>query len=165
MFMAKKKKPCIEAAMYMLGRRDYSIKEMRGKLALKEYSQEEIDETVARLEDLEYLDDKKYARHFVSDKGRLSGWGRMRIELSLRQKKIPEEDIQAAIEVYEEKMEKNDVPTWTARATELLERRYGFFEGSLETADFQKRMNFLLRRGYNMDQARQALENTRRQED
>ena len=151
--------------MYMLGRRDYSIKEMREKLELKGYEASDIAETIARLEDLEYLDDSKYARHFVSDKGRLSGWGRMRIELSLRQKKISDEDIQAAVDVYEEKMEKDDVPTWTARATELLERRYGFFEGSLEMKDFQKRMNFLLRRGYDMDQARQALENTRKHED
>lgn len=160
--MAKKnKKPCIEVAVGMLGRRDYSIFDMRQKLTQKEYPEEEIEQAITRLQGLEYLDDHKYARHFVNDKGRLAGWGRMRIELALRQKKIAEEAIEAALQQYEEKMTTGDVPTWTGRATELLERKYGLFEGSLEAKDFQKRMNFLLRRGYDMDQARQALENTR----
>lgn len=162
--MAKKqKKPCVEVAVGMLGRRDYSVSEMRQKLEQKDYPKAEIDEAVERLQELEYLDDHKYARHFVNDKGRLSGWGRMRIELTLRQKKVSDKAIDAAIEQYEEKMEKGDVPTWTGRATELLERKYGLFEGTLEAKDFQKRMNFLLRRGYDMDQARQALENTRKE--
>lgn len=160
----KKKKSCIEVAVGMLGRRDYSVSEMRQKLDLKDYPSTEIEEAIARLKDLEYLDDSKYARHFVNDKGRLSGWGRMRIELTLRQKKVSDKAIEAAIERYEEKMTTGDVPTWTGRATELLERKYGFFEGALEMKDFQKRMNFLLRRGYDMDQARAALENTRKEQ-
>ena len=165
MVKGKPKKACVEVAVGMLGRRDYSVAEMRQKLAQKNYENDEIDTAILRLKDLEYLDDSKYARHFVSDKGRLAGWGRLRIELTLRQKQVSEEAIYTAIMHYEEKMMRNDVPTWEASATELLERRYGSFEGALEMKDFQKRMNFLLRRGFDMDQARKALENTRKSSD
>lgn len=159
--MAKEKKSCNEAAILLIGRRNYSAFELRQKLTQKQYDEAEINATFKRLKELNYLDDAKYARHFVGDKARLAGWGQLRIELALRQKKIAAQDIENAVAFYERRIEENEAPTWVRRATEVLERRYGRFEGPLERKDFQKRMNFLLRRGYSLDEAKQALENTR----
>lgn len=143
--------------MLMLGRRDYSEQEMQQKLTLKGYEMADIQTTLARLKDLEYLDDAKYARHFVNDKARLAGWGLLRIRQSLKQKGVADSAIDAAIAQFEEKIQKNDEPTWVARATELLERRYGLVAGVLPQNEYQKRLGFLLRRGFSFDQAQQAL--------
>lgn len=157
----KQKRSAVEAAMLMLGRRDYSEQEMQQKLTLKGYDEAEIKTTLTRLKDLEYLDDAKYARHFVNDKARLSGWGVLRIRSSLKQKGVSEKAIDAALAKFETKIAANDEPTWTERATELLGRRYGLVEGALPPNEYQKRMGFLLRRGFNYDQAQQALKNLR----
>ena len=145
--------------MYMLGRRDYSEQEMQQKLTLKGYEEAEIQTTLSRLRDLEYLDDAKYARHFVNDKARLSGWGKLRIRMSLKHKGVSEKAVEAAIAKFEGKIEQKDEPTWTERATELLERKYGLTEGVLPPNEYRKRISFLLRRGFDFDQAKQALSN------
>lgn len=157
----KPKKSCNEAAILLVGRRSYSVLELQQKLLQKNYTEEEVQHTLARLKELNYVNDAQYAKHFVADKARLAGWGALRIEMALRQKQIPEKFIKAALEAYEEKIEAQEAPPWLEVATEKLMRRYGTFAGHLESADFQKRMNFLLRRGYNLDQAKKALENTR----
>ena len=155
----KQKRSAVETAMLMLGRRDYSQQEMQQKLTQKGYDDAEIQTTLARLKDLEYLDDAKYARHFVNDKARLSGWGTLRIRMSLKQKGVKEREIEAALAQFEQKIEKKDEPTWTERATDLLQRRYGLTEGVLPPNEYRKRMSFLLRRGFDFDQAKQALNN------
>ena len=155
----KQKRSAVEAAMLMLGRRDYSEQEMQQKLTLKGYEDAEIQSTLARLKDLEYLDDAKYARHFVSDKARLAGWGVLRIRQSLKQKGVAEKAVDAALAKFEEKIQKKDEPTWTERATDLLGRRYGLTEGVLPPNEYRKRISFLLRRGFDFDQAKQALNN------
>jgi len=143
--------------MLMLGRRSYSEQEMQQKLALKGYDIAEIKATLARLKDLEYLDDAQYACHFVSDKARLSGWGLLRIRQSLKQKGIAEGAIEAACAQFEEKITQQDEPTWQARATELVKRRYGPVQGVLAPNEYQKRVGFLLRRGFSFEQAQEAL--------
>ena len=145
--------------MYMLGRRDYSEQEMQQKLTQKGYAEAEVQTTLSRLKDLEYLDDAKYARHFVSDKARLAGWGKLRIRNTLKQKGVAEKAVEAAIDKFEEKIDSQAEPTWTEKATELLERRYGLVEGSLPPNEYRKRISFLLRRGFDFDQAKQALTN------
>ncbi len=159
----RSKKTSTEAALYLLGRRDYSVAEIRQKLAQKGYDENDIAHTVIRLKELEYLDDAKYARHFVSTKARVSGWGKMRIEMSLRQKQITDNFIEKALLYWENRIEQGEELPWVDSATDLLDRRYGKACGRLEMKEFQKQMGFLLRRGFNMDEAREALDKNKKE--
>ena len=49
-----------------------------------------------------YIDESRYCRSFVNDKIRFDHWGRIKITAALRQKKIDNEHIQAALSQIDE---------------------------------------------------------------
>jgi SOS response regulatory protein OraA/RecX len=49
-----------DRALYILSRRDHSVKELRDKLSLKQHTEKEIDETLQKLLDKGYLDEDRY---------------------------------------------------------------------------------------------------------
>ena len=54
--------------MYLLGRRDYSAKEMAKKFKEKEYQPEEIELVMAHLQERGYQSDERFARSFINSK-------------------------------------------------------------------------------------------------
>lgn len=59
------KRSALSYALTLLGRRDYSTREMERKLEGKGYPPEEIKTTVARLGEWNYLDDGNYLRRQI----------------------------------------------------------------------------------------------------
>ena len=62
----------------------------------------ETHRIVDRLEQEKYIDESRYCRSFVNDKIRFDHWGRIKITAALRQKKIDNEHIQAALSQIDE---------------------------------------------------------------
>jgi regulatory protein len=75
----------LDTSLRVLSLRDHSEAELRTKLKQKGY-EEGVDETIARLKELGYLDDRRFARQFVSSSVRNGrGFGaRLRMELAKR---------------------------------------------------------------------------------
>ena len=86
----------MEYSCALLGRRDYSRFEVEQKLALKGFDQDIIDQTLLRLEELDYLDDLRYSRRFVEYQAS-RGKGPLKIQSLLFQKKIKPENIELSL--------------------------------------------------------------------
>lgn len=75
-----------EYAIYLLGSRDYSEKDILKKLE-KRYNKEESQEVLEYLLNLRYIDDEKYAKSFINSKYK-AGYGPRYIQQKLYLKGI-----------------------------------------------------------------------------
>ncbi len=100
----------LHKAVSLLARRSYGIQEMRRKLVSASYESEEIDETLARLVEMGYLDDQAYARAYIRDQMHLRRKGPNMIRAELIGKKVAYETInQVLSEQYTETLQWENV--------------------------------------------------------
>ncbi|MEZ5319663.1 MAG: regulatory protein RecX [Vicinamibacterales bacterium] len=140
--------PARTTALRLLGRRDYSVTELRDRLARRGYPADDIETTVERLQADGLLDDRRFAEAYVRTASRLKSRGRRRIERELVARGIDRSlaaDLTAGIT--------DDVET-TAIERLLLRRRL-----SLPLAPAARRSLYqqLLRRGFSSDAISAAL--------
>jgi regulatory protein len=81
---ADRRRSALETAAAMLARRPHSEREVRQRLARREFEAPLIDETVARLRELRLLDDAEFARAWTESRDRSSPRGRRLIVQELR---------------------------------------------------------------------------------
>ena len=86
-----------EYAVKLLGFCDRSEKEIREKIIKKGYSEAECEEAIAFCREYGYIDDGRFAGHFVHDAVNLKKLGKARIKMELRQKGVNEEAIEEAL--------------------------------------------------------------------
>ncbi len=131
----------------LLARRDYGSAELRDRLLAVPFSATAVESAIAALENARFLDDGRYAEHFVAyHSGR--GQGPRRIRQEMRGKGLPEHLITGAIN--------EAAPVWAERAQALRRRRFGVEPpGTLEERARQSR--FLLYRGFTSAQVRMAF--------
>ena len=131
----------------LLSRRDYGSAELRDRLLAASFSPGAVESAISALLNARFLDDGRYAEHFVAyHAGR--GQGPRRIRLEMRGKGLPESLLAGAVD--------EAAPVWAERAQALRRRRFGAeAPGSLEERARQSR--FLLYRGFTPAQVRQAL--------
>lgn len=106
----------MEAAAAYLANRMHTVFEMRKHLKEKEYSADEIEETIANLLDMKYLDDYQYALRYYEynrDKRR----GTLRAERELAERGVDREIIRNAKEdfLYEQKVDEFEDALLAAR--------------------------------------------------
>jgi len=82
----------------MLARRPYSVAEMRRALEKKFPDSSQVPKAIARLRELHYLDDKKFAEHYASSLARNRAYGRYRIRRELRAKLVDYRQIEPALQ-------------------------------------------------------------------
>ena len=136
-------KLALASALRILSRRDYSVAELTRRLKDKGISDALVEQTVARLEESGYLDDRRYARQWCESAIRNGrGYG-PRLRMDLTRQGIPAEivaDLLASIAVEYDEME-----TLTA----LLARKFsGFDPVSASDRDKRRVMQYLQRRGF-----------------
>lgn len=153
----------LDVALTMLGRRDFSVSEIVEKLKNRNYSQDEITRTVEKLLSYNYLNDERYANQFVSARCRLRGWGPKRVALDLKKRGVSEDLIAQAIRLWQNEGDDGKGVDWAEQAAGLLERKFGYWQ-QLEPKEKNRRLNFLLRRGYGMGVCLRALELTYQEE-
>ena len=89
-----------DAALRLLAHRDYTRQEMSLRLLSKSYGQEEVEETIGRLADWGYLDDRAIAERVVEDCLKDHPRGRSFVASKLLARGIPEATIQDALSAY-----------------------------------------------------------------
>lgn len=94
---------------YYLGKRAYSIGELREKLLNKEVENSIVDEAIFYFIDNKYLNDEEYARNYVENALKYKAYGKFKIKQKLREKKVPSEiieDVLGNIDSTDEALEK-----------------------------------------------------------
>lgn len=131
----------------LLARRDYGSAELAERLLATPFTPVAVEAAIAALQASRYLDDGRYAEHFVAyHAGR--GQGPRRVRLGLRGKGLPADLIAQAVD--------ENSTTWATRAQDLRRRRFGVeAPSSLEERARQSR--FLLYRGFTPAQVRHAF--------
>lgn len=92
-------------AIKLLGFCDRSEKEIREKILKKGYSEAECEEAIAFCRAYGYIDDSRFAEHFVHDAVQLKKLGKARIRMELRQKGIDEDAAIAAMDAVGDERE------------------------------------------------------------
>jgi regulatory protein len=143
-------------AIFLLSKRDYSIYKMRMKLRSREYETEEIEETINKLIEQNYLREEEYKRMRIKTL-LIKGYSNSYILRKLDQEKLEtnNEAINALREsehldkeecinyLVEKKLRGKDIPTE--------------FEPKMKLKN--KIMNFLASKGYNYQEAKEAISN------
>lgn len=131
-----------EKALRLLALRPQTTEEIRRKLRRKDIADDVIEEAVAALKRLNYLDDAAYARQFVQERFEAKGHGPARLRSDLIKRGVPRRDIDQALESLRadeirRAARKHGEARWRALAGENDPRRR-----------LKKTMDYLARRGF-----------------
>jgi regulatory protein len=139
------------AALRALMRRAYSIHEMKDYLERRAEDKESIPPVVARLRELKYLDDARYALDYSNQHAKLRRQGRFRIARELRARGVPDRYIDAALQaVFAETDESTLVRT-------RVKRRLAHLRGALDQRKIASLYRSLLSAGFSSDVIRAEL--------
>lgn len=164
-----------DVALKMLARRAHSSKEIARKLHQKGYIPPEIDAVLADFTERGWLNDTDFAVSRARHRAMNSKWGPQRIRQELKQVGIVEEDIEAALTNLTEAPEESwDHHDFDEAALTLLQRKFGTWpqeyqvEPDVAEARYEwrqevekeksRRISFLMRRGFSMSAALNALQ-------
>ena len=134
-----------DCSLRVLALRDHSEAELRRKLSAKGYEDEEIGAAVARLFELNYLDDLRFARSFASSALRNGrGYG-VRLKMELSRRGVAAKIVTQVLgEMSEEFSEKELL-------AQLVARRYpGFDAGSAPEKEKRRVVGYLQRKGFSL---------------
>lgn len=148
-------KRAMSCAFTHMSRSEKSEKQLREHLFKKEFSENTIEKIMARLKELNYVDDLNLAKNFVEHS---SSSGKKAIRFKLKTKGISDEIINEVLENVsdEDQLEK---------AIELAEKQLPKYN-KYELYDQKRRMNdFLARRGFDWNVISSAIEKVFRDED
>jgi len=134
-------------AIELLTRREHSRRELVRKLADRGVAPEDADAAVATLARQGWQDDARYAAALARTRAQ-GGYGPLRIRAELRLQGVDEVNIQAALDACE--------VDWGEAARQLAQRRFGGCRGT-SAQERARRGAFLQRRGFGLDEIRQAL--------
>lgn len=138
-------------ALYLLGRKARSKREIIEKLRAKEYPESEIAATVSQLEKNRLIDDVIFSKIYAEDKVRIYRRGRHRIALELLQKGIDKELIQEVTKNINSEVE-------LEAARSLLESKTRQWRQLTDRQRFERSVSLLQRRGFSGAIIRQAIE-------
>lgn len=137
-----------ECALSLLEWSDRTEREMRRKLAEREYRPEEIDEALGFLKEYRYIDDEAYAVRYA--RSHAEGKSVRQIRASLEQKGVDRAWIDLALEATEVD-EESQIYTYI--------RRKGYRPGErMEAAACRKLIGALSRRGFSYDSIRRVIQ-------
>jgi len=140
----------MQKALFFLGFRARSEREMRDYLLKQSAPPALLEETLARLKENHLLNDEDFARNWVENRSVFRPRGRRALQMELRRKGLSENDIAAALPGPEQE---------TSLALEAA-RRYAQKTRGLAAqpwAEFRVKVGgFLTRRGFSYQQAAEA---------
>lgn len=115
--------------------------ELREKMRAWRIDTRDIDAIINSLVTRRFLDDCRYARAFVRDKYRFARWGRRKIAMALKQKRIDSDTIDEALEEINQE-------EYTAVLRSLLKAKAAHMERPLSYEDRMKLFRFAVARGF-----------------
>jgi regulatory protein len=134
-----------DCSLRVLSLREHSEAELRRKLKEKGYEEPGIGESVARLKELGYLDDARFARLFASSAIRNGrGYG-ARLKLELARRGVAQEVVAQVLSELSEEFGESEV------LAGLMERRFAGFDPETATEKEKRRViGYLQRKGFSL---------------
>ena len=143
------RKEAMERAGRMLALRSRTEREVRDRLREAAFPEEVVEDTVARLYELELLDDEAFALEWIEERTRKKGLGPAALVAELTRKGVDRTTAESALA----KSGLEEEATATAQAEKML-RRVLRFPLPEQAAKLQQ---MLLRRGFSWDAAQAAV--------
>lgn len=138
---------CRKKAIELLSYREHSSFELSNKLKQRDFTREEIDSTLTRLKDNNYLNDRRFTEVFIISRLRKKPEGKSMLLKRLMQKGIP---YSLSDEVYEKVVDLDKQLEIIQRAFEKQNKKYG--------NDTNKLINSMLRLGFNYSQIKNVIQ-------
>lgn len=117
------------------------ISEVSAKLTAWDVPSGEQEKIIVRLIEEKFIDEARYCRAFVNDKLRFNRWGRIKIIAALREKHLPKEHINEAIESI-------DDDNYTEILKEVIAIKRRELKGKDDFATRQKLIRHAANRGF-----------------
>ena len=140
----------------MLGRRELSEQQVRQRLARKEYSQDEIDDAVARLRDERAINDQRVAEAIARTETGIRKRGKVRVRMQIERAGIAKETAKAAIDGVFETIDDE------ALLASSLRKRLRGRETIADDREFARLFRYLIGQGFESDRVMTALKAYRR---
>lgn len=148
--MDEKLKKVLSRLEAQCSKREYCSSDMLAK-ALKALDNDAAaaQEVLGSLLENRFVDDLRYSCAFAREKASIGGWGRLKISMALRAKRIAQATIDQALEEID-----------TQKAGDRLDRLIAAKRRSLEGDPYirLKLIKYALGRGYGYDEVQQALD-------
>jgi regulatory protein len=136
----------MERALRLLSYKPRSIEELRGRLLEKDWADEAaVDQVIARLEELGYLNDEQFAITFATSRLTSKPLGPTRLRRDLQRKKLPMQTVENTIdEAYSMQSEEGLIDR-------AIDKRIRLRGRPSTRQESKKLFDYLLRRGFNYD--------------
>jgi len=116
--------------------------DLRRKMASWGLGASDIDRAIRRLEEMDFVDDARYARAYAHDKLVFSGWGRNKIIQGLWAKRISRDDMQQSLDNI-------DVEEYKFVAERVIRAKIRALKESITTYEAKlKVLKFAVQRGF-----------------
>src|SRR3954447_6822503 len=135
----------------MLGRRELSEKQVRQRLARKEYGPDEIDEAVARLREERAINDQRVAEAIARTETGIRKRGKVRVRMQIERAGIAKDTAKAAIDEVFGSIDD------AALLESSLNKRLRGRETIADDREFQRLFRYLVGQGFESDRVMQAL--------
>jgi regulatory protein len=144
------------SAQRALMRHAYSVHEMKKHLEQRAENKELVGPVIARLRELAYLDDAKYAQNYAAQHARVRRQGKFRIARDLRAKGVPDRHITEALEaVFADQDER-------ALVRERIRRKLAHIRGAVDEKKMASLYRNLLGAGFSSEIIRAELKGVTR---
>ena len=150
----------LQYGLFLLKNRDYSVGQMERKMREKEYSPEDIAETTLRLKELKFLDDERFASHYIKNTLSIKPAGKYILEQKLRQKLVPDDIIDKALNTISENDEKEGAALLLKKWIKVRNLDYNSMENKEKYKLKQKMIAYLAGRGFSYDLIKEAIDRT-----
>jgi regulatory protein len=146
-----------EYAVQCLGRRPFAAEELKLKLRARAAQAADVDAAIARLKDVGYLDDARFAESFALNRAENDGFGKLRVLSDLRARRVaPKLAEKAVAQVFEDRSESDQIEAYIERRMPSL--RGSRAEGKIEDAgELARAFRRLRRAGFSSGGALAAL--------
>lgn len=115
--------------------------EVHQKLKTLKTKPEDIDSVVVELKQYDFLNEKRYAKSFVSGKFKIKKWGRNRLTLELKKRSVPNYLINSALNEIDEQ-------EYITVFNSLAEKKYNSISETNKLKKKKKLVDYLLQRGW-----------------
>ena len=102
-------KTALSKAMALCSQREYCIDDIKSKMQSWSVGNTDSDKIISTLIHENFINEKRYAEAFVKDKFRYNKWGKIKIRVSLKMKKIPVDIINSALDSIEPELYKKTI--------------------------------------------------------
>lgn len=141
---------CFKLALYYLNRRDRTKKELEGKLSQRNFSNVAIAPTLAKLEDLSFIDDERFTRNYVRNSLLGKPKGQIRLKFELKRKGVDEEVIESALS---SEWPEDDKELINVQARKIIEKNSRLAKDKI----YNRALGGLIRRGFSYSDAKKAV--------